>query len=62
MNGTVREAQGVMTTVACPHGHFKCADDQWLAIIAAIVGGSFLSLVFNGLLMKWLYRAPGDAR
>ena len=36
-------------------------DDQWLAIIAAIVGGSFLSLVFNGLLMKWLYRAPGDA-
>jgi crotonobetainyl-CoA:carnitine CoA-transferase CaiB-like acyl-CoA transferase len=30
--GTVRQAQGVMTSVACPHGHFQCADGRWLAI------------------------------
>lgn len=30
--------------------------DQWPAIIAAIVLGSLLSLVFNGLVMKWLTR------
>lgn len=28
--------------------------DQWLAIGSAIVVGTTLSLVFNGLLMKWL--------
>ncbi len=29
-------------------------NDQWLAIIGAVVLGSFLSLFFNGLVMKWL--------
>ena len=29
-------------------------DDQWPAIIAAIIIGSLLSLIFNGLLMKAL--------
>ncbi len=29
-------------------------DDQWPAIIGAIVIGSLLSLTFNGLIMKWL--------
>lgn len=28
--------------------------DQWPAIIAAVVIGSFLSLLFNALLMRWL--------
>jgi crotonobetainyl-CoA:carnitine CoA-transferase CaiB-like acyl-CoA transferase len=32
LNGTIREAQGVMTTVACPHGHFKARDGRWIAI------------------------------
>jgi len=32
LNGTIRQAQGVMTTVACPHGHFQAADGKWLAI------------------------------
>jgi crotonobetainyl-CoA:carnitine CoA-transferase CaiB-like acyl-CoA transferase len=31
-NGTVRGPQGVMTTVACPHGHFQCVDGRWIAI------------------------------
>lgn len=30
--------------------------NQWLAIITAIVLGTLLSLIFNGLVMKWLYR------
>lgn len=30
--------------------------DQWLAIIAAVVVGSLLSLIFNGLLMTFLAR------
>jgi holin-like protein len=29
-------------------------DDQWLAIVGAVVLGSILSLIFNGLMMKWL--------
>lgn len=29
-------------------------DDQWLAIIAAVVIGSILSLLFNSLVMRWL--------
>ena len=32
MNGTVRGRQGIHTINACPHGHFKCADDKWVAI------------------------------
>ncbi len=31
-NGILRGPQGVMTTVACPHGHFQCADGGWIAI------------------------------
>jgi crotonobetainyl-CoA:carnitine CoA-transferase CaiB-like acyl-CoA transferase len=31
-NGTIREAQGVMTTVACPHGHFQARDGLWIAV------------------------------
>ena len=31
-------------------------DDQWPAIIAAVVLGSLLSLFFNGLLMRFLTR------
>jgi len=31
-NGTIRGPQGVMTSVACPHGHFQCADGRWIAI------------------------------
>ena len=34
--------------------------DQWPAIIAAIVVGSLLSLIFNGLVMKWLSRHRGE--
>jgi holin-like protein len=30
--------------------------DQWPAIIAAVVIGSLLSLIFNGLLMSFLAR------
>ncbi len=32
-------------------------NQQWLAILAAVVIGSLLSLIFNGLLMKWLSRS-----
>ena len=31
-------------------------NNQWLAIIAAVVVGSLLSLIFNGLLMTFLAR------
>jgi crotonobetainyl-CoA:carnitine CoA-transferase CaiB-like acyl-CoA transferase len=31
-DGTVRGPQGVMTSVACPHGHFECGDGKWIAI------------------------------
>lgn len=31
-HGTVREAEGVGTRNACPHGHFVCADGKWVAI------------------------------
>lgn len=31
--------------------------DQWGAVLAAVVVGSILSLIFNGLMMKWLLRA-----
>lgn len=31
-DGTVRGRQGVMTSIACPHGHFECADGEWVAI------------------------------
>jgi holin-like protein len=31
-------------------------DDQWPAIISAMIIGTFLSLVFSALLMKWLMR------
>lgn len=31
-DNTVRERQGVMTSIACPHGHFECADGEWVAI------------------------------
>lgn len=31
-DGTVRGRQGVMTSIACPHGHFECADGKWVAI------------------------------
>ena len=30
--GTVREREGVSTRNACPHGHFPCADGNWVAI------------------------------
>ncbi|HUS95329.1 MAG TPA: CoA transferase [Hyphomicrobiaceae bacterium] len=30
--GIVREAEGVSTRNACPHGHFPCADGKWVAI------------------------------
>lgn len=30
--GAVRGRQGVMTSIACPHGHFECADGEWIAI------------------------------
>lgn len=35
-------------------------DNQWPAIIAAVVIGSLLSLVFNSLLMKWLCKRAED--
>ncbi len=35
-------------------------DDQWPAIITAVVLGSLLSLVFNCLLMKWLCKRAED--
>ena len=31
-NGTVRGRQGTGTSVACPHGHFICADGRWIAL------------------------------
>ncbi len=31
-HGVVREAEGVGTRNACPHGHFPCADGKWVAI------------------------------
>lgn len=30
--GIVREREGVSTRNACPHGHFPCADGNWVAI------------------------------
>lgn len=30
--GVVREREGVSTRNACPHGHFPCADGNWVAI------------------------------
>lgn len=32
LNGTVRGRQGIHTVNACPHGHFQCKDDKWVAI------------------------------
>ena len=32
LTGTVRGRQGIHTVNACPHGHFQCADDNWVAI------------------------------
>ncbi|HKU14595.1 MAG TPA: CoA transferase, partial [Steroidobacteraceae bacterium] len=29
---TVRGRQGTGTSVACPHGHFICADGRWIAL------------------------------
>lgn len=31
-DGTVRGRQGMGTSAACPHGHFLCADDRWIAL------------------------------
>ena len=31
-DGTVRDRQGMGTSAACPHGHFLCADDRWIAL------------------------------
>lgn len=31
-NGEIRGRLGVGTSNACPHGHFQCADQQWLAL------------------------------
>lgn len=31
-DGTVRGRQGMGTSVACPHGHFICADGRWIAL------------------------------
>jgi len=31
-HGVVREREGRNTLNACPHGHFPCADDNWVAI------------------------------
>lgn len=30
--GVVRGRLGMGTSNACPHGHFKCGDDQWIAL------------------------------
>lgn len=30
--GTIRGREGLGTLNACPHGHFECGDDKWLAI------------------------------
>ena len=30
--GKVRGREGVMTATVCPHGHFPCLDDNWVAI------------------------------
>ncbi|RAU20130.1 carnitine dehydratase [Paramagnetospirillum kuznetsovii] len=32
MFGKQREREGAGTVNACPHGHFRCADDAWIAI------------------------------
>ncbi len=32
LHGTVREREGSGSFVACPHGHFKSANDKWIAI------------------------------
>ncbi|MDO8605612.1 MAG: CoA transferase [Phaeospirillum sp.] len=32
MFGKQREREGAGTVNACPHGHFRCADDGWIAI------------------------------
>ena len=31
-HGIVREREGVNTRNACPHGHFPCADGNWVAV------------------------------
>jgi len=31
-NGTVRGREGRMTRQVCPHGHFQCGDEKWVAI------------------------------
>lgn len=30
--GKIRDREGAGTLNACPHGHFRCGDDEWLAI------------------------------
>lgn len=30
--GKIREREGAGTVIACPHGHFRCKDDKWVAI------------------------------
>jgi crotonobetainyl-CoA:carnitine CoA-transferase CaiB-like acyl-CoA transferase len=32
LTGRVREREGAGTVTACPHGHFRTADDRWVAI------------------------------
>lgn len=32
VNGQIREREGSGTVIACPHGHFRTADDKWVAI------------------------------
>jgi succinyl-CoA:(S)-malate CoA-transferase subunit A len=32
LHGTVREREGSGSFVACPHGHFRTANDKWIAI------------------------------
>ena len=32
LHGTVREREGSGSFVACPHGHFRCGNDKWIAI------------------------------
>ncbi len=32
LHGTVREREGSGSFVACPHGHFRCKNDKWIAI------------------------------
>jgi putative effector of murein hydrolase LrgA (UPF0299 family) len=37
-------------------------DDQWPAIIAAVVIGSILSLLFNALVMRWMMNRQQQAK